>query len=63
MKTFTLLSVLLLCRTAVAAPETKALDEALIRQKLVQTILSSGEEQRKLMNALGDAASKLVNDT
>src|SRR5271156_6068286 len=63
LKTFTILSVFLLCLKAVAAPQTNAVDESLIRQKLVQTILSSGEVQRKLLNELGDTGSKLVNDT
>jgi urea transport system permease protein len=63
LKTFAILSALLLCLKGVAAPETNVVDESLIRQKLALTILSSGEEQRKLMNELGGTGSKLVNDT
>jgi urea transport system permease protein len=57
------LLLLLLCLKTAAATETNLVDESSVRQKLVQTILSSGDEQRKLINDLGDTGSKLVGDT
>jgi urea transport system permease protein len=62
-KAFVSLSVVLLCLKAAAAPETNVVGESSIRQQLVQTILSSGDDQRKLINDLGDTGSKLVSDT
>ncbi len=62
-RTLANLLLLLLCLKAAAATETNAVDESSIRQKLVQTILSSGDDQRKLINDLGDTDSKLVSDT
>jgi urea transport system permease protein len=63
LKTFVSLSVMLVCLKMAAAPDTNAVDESSIRQQLAQTILSSGEDQRKLINNLGDTGSKLVSDT
>jgi urea transport system permease protein len=54
---------MLLCLKAAAAPETNVVDESTIRQKLVQTFLSSGVDQQKLINDLGDTGSTLVSDT
>jgi urea transport system permease protein len=48
---------------AAAANPSGAVDEPMVRQKLVQTILSSGDDQRKLINDLGDTGSKTVSDT
>lgn len=62
-RTFASLSLWLLCLKAAAAPEPGAMDEASVRLKLVQAILSSGDEQRKLLTDLGDTGSKLVGDT
>ncbi len=63
LQTFASLSLMLLCLKASAVPETNVVDESSVRQKLVQTILSSGDEQRKGINDLGDTDSKLVGDT
>jgi urea transport system permease protein len=63
LKTFGSLSVMLVCLKMAAAPATNAVDESSIRQQLAQTILSGGEDQRKLINNLGDTGSKLVSDT
>src|SRR5581483_5515166 len=40
-----------------------ASDETVTRQKLVQAILSSGDEQQKLLSELADDNSKIVHDT
>jgi urea transport system permease protein len=46
-----------------AAAANPPADDALVRQQLVQTILSSGDDQRKWINDLGDTGSKTVSDT
>ena len=51
---------LLLCGSAAAAPAADS--DAAVRQKLVQTILSTGPDQQKLLGELGETGSKLAGD-
>jgi len=59
--------IALLCLGWLASPLANAADqpddEASIRQRLVHTILASGDEQQKSLNDLADHPSKLVNAT
>src|SRR5450432_1425743 len=54
--------LLLLCLQATMATAADAPDESAVRQKLVQAVLSTGDDQQKLLNELGDTGSKLVSD-
>jgi urea transport system permease protein len=56
------LALLILCLLAAAAPNLAQADEPVVRQKLVQTILSSGTEQQKLLADLGETGSKVAGD-
>src|SRR5271154_5611411 len=51
--------LLLLCASARAAPSP---DDSVIRQKLVQAILSQGADQLKRLDALADSGAKVVHD-
>ncbi|MDD5141740.1 MAG: urea ABC transporter permease subunit UrtB [Verrucomicrobiales bacterium] len=55
---------LVLCLSATAATNTVpvAPDESVIRQNLVQAVSSSGADQQKLLNELGETGSKLVSE-
>jgi urea transport system permease protein len=55
----------LLCRSLAAAPPPAPMaapDEAVVRPLLVQTILSSGPAQQKLLGELAETGSKVVHD-
>src|SRR5260221_13095667 len=54
--------ILMFCRQTMAASAPDASNESAVRQKLVQAILSSGDDQQKLLNELADTGSKLVSD-
>jgi len=50
------------CLRTVAAPGTDTAGTNIVRQELVQVILSTGPEQQKLLNELADTGSKLASD-
>ncbi len=50
------------CLRTVAAPATDGAGTNVVRQELVQVILSTGPEQQKLLNDLADTGSKLAGD-
>ncbi len=50
-----------LAGTASGAPGPDARDSA-VRQDLVHTLLSEGEEQQKLLSGLADSGAKIVHD-
>src|ERR1043165_699728 len=50
-----------LCMDGVAAPNG-ATPEIEVRQKLVSAILSTGDEQQKILTDLADSGSKIVRD-
>ena len=54
--------LLLACLTAAAGADSATGDTPAIRQKLVQTILSSDTDQQKLLTDLSETGSKLVGD-
>ena len=43
-------------------PAADATPDAAVRQKLVQAILSEGQDQQKLLNELADSGAKIVHD-
>ena len=50
------------CLRTVAVPGTDTAGTNIVRQELVQVILSTGPEQQKLLNELADTGSKLASD-
>jgi urea transport system permease protein len=58
---FSLLATVMLCSSARAAGESAPADSA-VRQQLVKTFLSEGEEQQTNLTQLADTGSKLVRD-
>jgi urea transport system permease protein len=61
LKSFAGLGLLLLCLNAAAA-DTPPTDDAAVRQQLVQTIMSSGVEQQRLLAQLGETGSKYAGE-
>ncbi|HWD92157.1 MAG TPA: urea ABC transporter permease subunit UrtB [Verrucomicrobiae bacterium] len=58
--TWAVLFALLFCRSVSAAPAP--VDDVAVREQLVKTLLSEGEEQQTNLNALADTGSRLVRD-